>query len=186
MCKVWGGTWTGAGVWVDKQARRMCYRTRTWALEDGWIWKAWKSAGLAQGSTKTTGGSLSGKSPWQIPCTTVEVVDPKKKPEEDIVGVAREMLTLMAKPQGALLRDMTWVNCQECELKTLALSWAWPASQELGLGQASTDTEVLRWAVQGVIGGTQAAFPGPLIWPLLEGQQRSSDPQTYRREESIW
>ena len=84
MCKVWGGTWAGAGVWVDKQAGKMCYRTRTWALEDGWTWKDWKSAGLAQGSMKTTGGSLSSKSPWQSPCTTVEVVDPKRKPEEDI------------------------------------------------------------------------------------------------------
>ena len=67
VCRVGRGTRAEAWVWVGKHKGKRSYKTRTWALEDRWTSEHYKSAGLVQGSMKTTGGSLHGKSPLTKP-----------------------------------------------------------------------------------------------------------------------
>lgn len=67
VCRVGRRTRAEAWVWVGKHKGKRSYKTRTWALEDRWTSEHYKSAGLVQGSMKTTGGSLHGKSPLTKP-----------------------------------------------------------------------------------------------------------------------
>lgn len=107
VCRVGCGTWAEAWVWVGKHKGKRSYKTRTWALEERWTSEHYKSAGLVQGSIKTTGGSLRGKSPLTKPLNPCGSGQSKEKTRK---GQSRSCWGDNRNERG--------VNCQECELKS--------------------------------------------------------------------
>lgn len=136
VCRVGRGTWAEAWVWVGKHKGKGSYRLERGPWRTDELQSTTSQLDWSRAPWRQLGEVFAASPPWQRPCIPVEVDNPKRKAEKDNLGVVWEIIGMRG---GWIVRS---VNQRAVQV------WAWHASQELGSGQASTDTDVLKMVMQ--------------------------------------